>query len=84
MKNLWLPKEAVEGRGGREDWGFGIGICTLSIWSDWPMGTCFSTENSSWYPAIIYMGKNLRENGYANMYDWVTLLYSRNYHNLVY
>ena len=27
--------------------------------------------------------KNLRENGYVYMYDWVTLLYSRNDHNLV-
>ena len=26
---------------------------------------------------------NLRENGYVYTYDWVTLLYSRNYHNLV-
>ena len=27
--------------------------------------------------------KNLSKNGYMHMYDWVTLLYSRNYHNLV-
>ena len=27
--------------------------------------------------------KNLRENGQVYMYGWVTLLYGRNYHNLV-
>ena len=27
--------------------------------------------------------KNLKENGDVYMYDWVTLLYNRNYHSLV-
>ena len=26
--------------GGGVDWEFGIGICTLWYWNDWPMGTC--------------------------------------------
>ena len=44
----------------------------------------FSTENSTQYSVIIYVGKkNLRENGYVYMYDWDTSLYSRNHHNFV-
>ena len=27
--------------------------------------------------------KNLRENGYVYLYDWVTLVYSRNYCSLI-
>jgi len=39
-------------------------------------------ENSTQYSRIIHVGKD-SENGYAPMYDWVTLLYSRNYRNMV-
>lgn len=27
--------------------------------------------------------KNLEENGYVCMYDWINLLYSKSYHNLI-
>ena len=27
--------------------------------------------------------KNLKKNGYVYMYNYITLLYSRNYHNIV-
>ena len=33
--------------------------------------------------SICMWGKNLKENGYVYMYNPITLLYSRNYHNLV-
>ena len=26
--------------------------------------------------------KNLKKNGCVHMYDWITLLYGRNYHNI--
>ena len=43
----------------------------------------YSTENSTQYSVIIYVGKDLRENEYAYVHEWVTLMYSRSYHNLV-
>ena len=43
----------------------------------------YSTENSTQCPVIIYVGKESERNGYVYTYDWVTLLYSRNYPNLV-
>ena len=43
----------------------------------------YSTENSTQYFVIIYWEKNLKENGYGYIYNWTTLLYSRNYHNIV-
>ena len=43
----------------------------------------YSTENSTQYSETIYMGKESEENEYVYMYDWVTLLYTRNYHSLV-
>ena len=63
--------------------------------SDWHMCTeaygmtgqwghaLYGTENSTQYSVIIYVGKNLKGNGCVYMYNWITLLYSRIYHNLV-
>ena len=41
----------------------------------------YRTDNSTQYSLVIYVGKN--QNAYMYMYDWVTQLYSRNYHSLV-
>ena len=83
LKNLWLPKETGCGVGGM-DWGSGTGIGTLR-YMEWLANgdQLYSTENSTQYSVIIYMGKNLKENGYVYMYNWIILLYSRNYHNIV-
>ena len=62
------------------DGGFETDIC--SIWNDWSTDLLCSVGNSTHYSVIIYLGKE-SENGYMYMYDWVTLLCSRNYHNLV-
>ena len=42
----------------------------------------FSTENSTQYSVIIYVGKE-SENGYVYVHGWVAFWYNRNYHNLV-
>ena len=42
----------------------------------------YSPANSTEYSVIMWE-KNLSENAYVYMYDWVTLLYSGNYHSLV-
>ena len=78
LKNLWVPKGSGCGLGGM-DWGFGIGICTLKYW---PKGTCYIARElySAFYDNLC--GKRTIENGYVYMYDWVSLLYSRN-HSLV-
>lgn len=62
------------------DWVFGIGICTLRYMEQLANGDLmYSIENSTQYSVIIYGEKNVRENGYVYMYEWITLLYSRNY-----
>ena len=40
------------------------------------------TENSTQYSVIIYMGKE-SEKIDMYMYNWITLLYIKNYHNTV-
>ena len=54
------------------------------IWNDWLMGTCRIEQRS--LPSILWWSmweKNLKENGCVYMYNWITLLYSRNYLNIV-
>ena len=82
LKNLWLPKGTGAGwEGGTGGLG---GICSLRYMEWLPTGDLlFSTENSTQHSMAIYWEKNLRENGYVYMYDWIILLYSRNCHNLV-
>ena len=43
----------------------------------------YSTENSTQYSMKIYVGKNQKENGCVYKCNSITLLYSRNYHNIV-
>ena len=65
-------------------WGFGMGICTLR-YMEWLANRdlLHSTGKSTQYSVIIYMGKNLKKNGGVYLYNWMTLLWSRNYHNIV-
>ena len=66
------------------DWGFGISICTLRYmeWlATWDL--LYSARNSTRYSVMAYMGKESEKNGCVYMYHWITLLCSRNDHNLV-
>ena len=82
LKNLKLAKGTGVEVGG-VDWGFGVGICPRGIWNDWSVGTCCIAQRT--LPSILrkLCGRRFRQNGYVCMYDWVALLYSRNYHSLV-
>ena len=71
--------------GGGMEWGFGIGKFTLR-YVKWLAirDLLYSPENSTRYSVIIYIVKRSeREWLCVYMYNWITLLYSRNYHNLV-
>ena len=43
----------------------------------------YSTWNSAKCYVPAWMGRGLWENGYMYMYDWVPLLFTWNYHNIV-
>ena len=66
------------------DWRFGTGICTLTYIDCLVNGDLlYSTENSTQYSVIIYVGKESeREQMCIYMYNRITLLY-RNHHNIV-
>ena len=81
---LLLPKWT--GGGGWVDWGFGIGICTLRYMEWLANGNLlYSTENSTQYLCDSLCGKRIwkRMNVCICIYNWIILLYSWNYHNLV-
>ena len=65
---------------GGMDLGFGIGTGTL-WYKEWLANghRLYSTEKSTSYSMIIYMGKESEKNGCVYMYNWNTLLCSRNY-----
>ena len=47
-------------REGYEGWTWDLGLASThwGIWNDWPVGTsCKSTENSTQFSVIIYVGK---------------------------
>ena len=46
-------------------------------------GTLYSTETSTQQSMTIYVGKEPEKEWMCDMYNWITLLYSRNYHNFV-
>ena len=76
-----LPKWTV-GRG--MNWRFGIGICTLRYveWlanGDLP----YNTGNSAQYSVIICVWKESKKKGCVYIYNWITSLCSRIYHNTV-
>ena len=73
-------------RGGRRsgmDWEFGVGKCKL-LHLEWISNEVllYSTGNYIQSLGIEYDGRQY-ENMYIYIYDWVTMLYSRNRHNAV-
>ena len=67
-----------EGVGGGSVWEFGISRCKL-LYIEWINSKVlqYSTGNYIQYPVINHNGKEY-EKEYIYMYNWVTLLYSRN------
>ena len=72
------------GEGGGWTGILGLAYAYCGIWNDWPMGTCCITQrtlhNILWWSI---WENNLKNNGCLYMYSWITLLYSKNYHNIV-
>ena len=52
----------------------------LGVWH-WHMHTGVYGTIGQQGPVVC--GERVRDNGYVCMYDWVTVLYSRNYHSIV-
>ena len=73
---------AAVGRDGLGVWG--LTYTHWGMWNDWPTGTCYIAQAT--LPSVLWSfmwEKNLTENEYVYMYDWVTWLYSRNYQSHV-
>ena len=71
-------------RGGGWIGGMGLACAHCCMRNGWSTGTVCASRGT--LPNILcwsILGKNLKENGYVHMYNWITLLYSRNYHNIV-
>ena len=68
---------------GGKDWGFGSGTCTLRYMEWLAYRNLYSTENSTQCSVIICVGKESEREWCPYMYNWITLLYSRNDHSLV-
>ena len=49
----------------------------------WGIRTDWPTERSTQYSEVIYVEKNIKENGCMCTYNWINLLYSSTYHNFV-
>ena len=64
------------------DWWFESGTLWYMEWLA-NEDLLYSIGNSTQNSVIIYMGKNMKKNWCVYMYNWVTLLYSRNYYNTV-
>ena len=83
LKNLWLSKGTVQGSGrdGLWEWDWHMYAAVYEITGQQRP----AVQHRELYPVFCdnMWEKILRENGYVYMYDWVTLLYGRNYHNLV-
>ena len=79
--NSWLQK----GTDLEEKWieGVGLAYAHCGIFNSQLMGTYLQHRNSTQQSVIIYMGKNLKKNGCAYMYDSITLFYHKNYHNII-
>ena len=70
--------------GGGMNWWYETGISTLWYMEWLANGDLLcSTGNSTKCSMIIFMGKESQKNVYFSVYNWTTLLYSRNYHNIV-
>jgi len=84
-RRVWKHMVTKEdGGGGGIDRGLGLAYAHWGLWNNWPMGTCCRAQRT--LPNILWSSvweKNVKENGCVYMYNWITLLYSRNYHNIV-
>ena len=70
--------------GGGWTGGLGLAYAHCGIWNDWLMGTCCIVQGT--LPNVLWWsmwGKNLKKNGCMYVYNWITLFYIRNYHNIV-
>ena len=56
-------------------------ICQSQIPMEW-LELLYSTGNPTQYSVIIYMGKE-SEKKRMDMYNWISLLHSRNYYNII-
>ena len=64
--------------------GLRLAYAHWGIWNDWPMETGYGAQRT--VPNIQWQSmweKNLKENVCMYMHNWITLLYSRNYYDLV-
>ena len=79
-KNAYIKTEVCGG----VDWWFGIGIYTLR-YMQWLVNgdLLYSTETSTQYSVKIYVGKESEREWHVDMYNWITLLYSKNDHKFV-
>ena len=79
---LWLQKGTGWGEG--LIGGLGMVYAHYCLWNEWSTGSCCIAQgnrlNILWKPI---WEKNLKKNGCVNAYNWITPLYSRNYHNIV-
>ena len=78
--NFWLPQIV----GGGMEWGLRSADTHWGLWNDWSTGTCCIAQGT--LPNILWQSmweKNLKNNGCVFMYNWITLLYSRNYRKLI-
>ena len=75
----------TKGQLGWGEWtgGLELAYAHCGIWNDWPAETCYISQGT--LPSILWWSmwkKNLKKNGCMYMYNWVILLYRRNYHNI--
>ena len=73
-----------EWQGDRLIGGLGLEYVQYCIWNGWPTGTSCIAQGTLrdilWWP--LWEKINLKKNGCVYMYNWITLLHSRNYWNI--
>ena len=76
---LWMPR----GRRGGKDWEFGVSRCKL-LYIGWINSKVLlqSTGNYIQYPVINHRGKEYKKKECLYACNWVTLLYSRDWHSI--
>ena len=82
LKIYDYQREQVWGKG--QTRGLGLAYAYWGIRNDWPTGICCITQGT--LLDILWWSmweKNPKENGCVYMYNWITLLYRRNYQNIV-
>ena len=82
---LW-PKTCYQRKHveGGMDWGLGMAYALYCTWTEWSTRNCCMAQGT--LPNIMWWSiweKILKKNGCVYLYNWITLLYSRNCHNIV-